>query len=651
MYEHALARVSPARTRENAGPDRVLPSTTVLGLFEEHAAQHPDAPALNCGNQRLSYGSLNEAADSLAHRLRCRGAGPGRPTAVCVDRSVDLVIGLLAVWKTGGVYLPVDPGLPSERIEFILDDVSADLLLTTRHLTGRQALNGIRRILTDEPMARDLATAAGAAGPTAVSPPASPAAGPLDPAYVIYTSGSTGRPKGVRVGHRSLLNVTLELAAEMSCGPGDRWLAMAAAGFDIAMAELSVPLATGAELVLTTEEQLRDPRALVRIVGERGITRMQAVPSQWRLLLDAGFGAPELVAMVGGEPLTVGLARELRPRVSGLLNGYGPTETTVLSTLWRVPGEVTDISIGAPIANTRLALLDEHLAPVGTGEAGELCIAGAGVALGYVNRPELTADRFVPEPGGPAGSLMYRTGDRCRWRADGLLEFIGRADGQVKIRGQRIELGEVEARLGVMPGVAGVVVTVYDQGSGGPALAAYVVAEAGSAAPTAAEVREFGRAALPSSMVPSLVVALDRFPLTANGKVDRRALPDPAAAALRADPPTPTASPEPEPEPLKAPAPATAPAPVEDLPPTPPPTTTLLAEVCEICRDVLGVPQVLPGDDLADLGGHSLSMMQIAGVMSARWNADIPVELFFEYDTVAEVAEAIRLIRAGAPVS
>lgn len=634
MPESAPVLVRPDRSAGRPGPEHTLPGLTVLDLFAGHAARTPDAPALTCGEQQLSYGRLNEAADRLADTLRGRGAGPGTRTAVFLDRSVDLVVGLLAIWKTGGVHLPVDPALPAERIEFILDDSSVELLLSNSELADRLPVNGTPLVLIAEPPSASASGAVSGAVSATASVPGPDAA---DPAYVIYTSGSTGVPKGVEVGHRSLLNVVLELGREMPCGPGNRWLAMAAAGFDIAMAELTVPLATGAELVLATEAQLRDPRALVRLIREHGVTRMQAVPSQWRLLLDAGFDAPGLVAMVGGESLGVGLARELRARVSGLFNGYGPTEATVLCSLWRVPEGADEISIGAPIANTRFHLLDEDLAPVGAGEIGELCIAGAGVALGYVNRPELTAERFVPEPGGPAGSLMYRSGDRCRWRSDGLLEFVGRTDGQVKIRGHRIELGEVEARLGAMPGLAGAVAVVHEPAGGVPVLAAYVVPQAQAAPPTAAEVREFAGTALSSAMVPSLVVVLDAFPLTPNGKVDRRALPDPSAPATGSGPAAPSAGSGPSAGPG---LPAAGPAPAG--------VTGLLAEVCEICREVLKVDRVLPGDDLADLGGHSLSMMQIAGVMHARWQVDIPVQVFFDHDTVAEVAEAIGLIRSGA---
>jgi amino acid adenylation domain-containing protein len=549
--------------------------------------------------------------------------------AVCLDRSVDLVAGLLAVWQVGGIYLPVDPALPAERIRFMLDDSAVDLVLSAARLTDRLPTSTRPLVLADDP-AIDLADPADPADTTGTNDPPGTTDTPdtagsrrtdgAEPAYLIYTSGSTGRPNGVLVSHDSLLNAVLELAERLSCRPGERWLAVAGAGFDIAMAELTVPLTTGAELVLATDEQLRDPHALVGLIREHGINRMQAVPSQWRPLLEAGFAAPDMLAMVGGEPLPQNLARELRARVAGLVNGYGPTEATVLSTLWWVPEDVTEISIGGPIANTRLHLLNEDLAPVGPGEVGELYIAGAGVALGYASRPDLTRERFLAEPAGPVGSRMYRTGDRCRLRQDGLLEFVGRADGQVKIRGNRVELGEVEARLGAMPALAGAVAAVHDQGTaGGPMLVAYVVAKVGTGAPNAASVREFAQASLPSSMVPSLVMVLDAFPLTPNGKIDRRALPDPAPLADSAA--------------LAGPA--------------GPAVMGLLAEVCEICREVLGVERVLPDDDLADLGGHSLTMMQIAGVMRARWHVEIPLEVFSDNDTVAEVAEAIGGIRSG----
>lgn len=593
------------------GPVRELPPTTVLGLFEAHAAATPDAPAVTCGEQRLSYAELDTHAEAVAAALRALGLRRGDRVAVCLDRSADLPVALLAVWKAGAVYVPVDLAYPAERVRLLLADSAAAAVLSRSDLAA-QLPPGQAPVIALEALPA-------AVGPV---PPGPAAARPDDPAYVVYTSGSTGTPKGVRVGHRALLNVVAELARELDCGPGDRWLAVAAAGFDISLAELGVPLASGAELVLASDAELREPRLLVRLVRERAVTRMQAVPSQWRLLLDAGLDAPALVAMTGGESLGVNLARELRARVAGLFNGYGPTETTVLSTLWRVPPQPEAVSLGRPIANTRLHLLDEALRPVPDGETGELCIAGAGVTDGYPSRPELTAERFVAEPGGAADSLMYRTGDRCRRRADGSLEFVGRADDQVKVNGRRIELGEVEAALSAMPGVAGVAVTAHE-GPGGAALVAYLLPEPGAPAPDAAAVRAFGRTRLPAALVPGRVVVLDRFPLTAHGKVDRRALPAPATD------PAPHPHPNPHPDP-QAEAPA----------------DPILAEVSAIVRETLGLPQVHPTDDLADLGATSLTLMQLASRMHARWNRDVPLELFFDNETVAEVAAAVTALLA-----
>jgi amino acid adenylation domain-containing protein len=438
-----------------------------------------------------------------------------------------------------------------------------------------------------------------------------------DSACLIYTSGSTGTPRAVRVGHRALLNVVLALADAMGCGPGDTWLTMASATFDISLAEFCVPLTTGAALVVTSERDLRDAGALVRLIAEHRVTRMQAVPSQWRALLDAGFDAPDMVAMTGGEALTARLADELRARVGALFNGYGPTETTVLSTLWPVPPRARDIAIGTPIANTRLYVLDDHGQPVADGEPGELHIAGTGVARGYRGRPDLTEQLFLPDPDGPLGSRRYRTGDRVRRRADGALEFLGRDDGQVKVRGQRVELGEVEARMADHPKVAGVAAKVHDD-----TLVAYVVLTASQAA-TPAALREHAGRLLPPAMVPSLFVLLDAFPLTPHGKIDKAALAVPERTPADAAPSRPDGS-----------GGSDGSNGLDGM-------DAVTAALCEICREVLGIPVVRPEDDLFDLGAHSLVLMQIIGRLGLVLGATIPVDILYDADLVSDVAAAV----------
>lgn len=577
------------------GPRRALPEGTVGDLFSRRAAEAPDAVALIDEDGPVGYRALDAAVAEAAGRLVAAGVRPGDTVAVLTRRSARLLAAMLAVWRVGGSYLPVDPGHPAARISFLLDDAGA---VASVHDEG-PGPGGVRV----EPLAPAPELREGRETQAGDPDPAPPGA---DSAYLIYTSGSTGTPKAVRVGHRALLNVVLELADAMGCGPGDTWLTMAAATFDISLAEFCVPLATGAALVVTSERDLRDAGALVGLVREHRVTRMQAVPSQWRALLDAGFDAPDLVAMTGGEALTVNLARELRGRVAALFNGYGPTETTVLSTLWPVPPDAAGIAIGAPIANTRLSVLDDRGRPVAAGEPGELHIAGTGVALGYAGRPGLTGELFLPDPDGPPGSRRYRTGDRVRLRPDGLLEFLGRDDGQVKVRGQRVELGEVEARLADHPKVAGVAAKVHDD-----TLVAYAVLTSEQAA-TPAELREHAERLLPPAAVPSLVVLLEEFPLTANGKVDKAALALPART------------------------------PAEEAPWQPDGSDHITAALCEICREVLGNPAVRPEDDLFDLGAHSLVLMQILGRLGLVLGVTIPIDILYDADLVSDVAAAVR---------
>lgn len=584
------------------GADREVPQSTVLHHIERQAAHNPAAVAVASGGRELCYGDMIEAAGRTAVALRLNGVEAGDRVAVCAERGTDLLVGMLAAWTAGATYLPIDPAHPEDWISYVLHDASVRAVLSPRALSWRMRGYGLPVAV----IGQALHSAPGGAG-----------AGPRPDgaAYVIYTSGSTGRPKGVEVGHRALLNVVRELGAATRCGTGDRWLSMAPASFDISMAEFCVPLAHGARLVVPSEKDLRDARVLVRMIGEHRVTRMQAVPSQWRMLLDAGFDGPSVIGMVGGEAVPAPLAQRLRDRLRLLLNGYGPTETAVLSTLWPVPGAVSGVSLGDPIANTRLYVVGERLDLVPAGTAGELCIAGAGLATGYIGHPARTAERFVPDPFGAPGSRMYRTGDRCRW--DGELTYLGREDGQVKVRGQRVELGEVEARLAEHPGVAGAAVALRGPAGAAETLVAYLVPAPG-ASPDPDEVRVHAARTMPPAMVPNAVVVLAEFPLTPNGKVDRAALPWPP--------------------PDRAPdggADGTGEDPV-------------LREVRELCRQVLQVDRVAADDDLFALGGHSLAIMQIAARIQSEWGVEIPIQVFDDAENVAELAQAVARARAAA---
>ncbi|MFG2819502.1 amino acid adenylation domain-containing protein [Kitasatospora sp. NPDC048365] len=598
-----------------AGAERALPDGGVLDLFEARAQAAPDAIALVCRGERHTYGRLDRAADAAARRLAAAGVGRGTTVAVATTRSAASVVAMVAVWKLDAVVLPVDPRHPDDRIAFLLDDAGAGAVLADGASAPRFGSFGPPVVPVTDGLPEEAADTAEPLAPR----------GPVtdrSPAYLLYTSGSTGQPKGVRGSHRALLNVVLELADALRTTPESRWATLAPWTFDISLGELWVPLATGARLVVPTEEELRDAAALVRLLAAEGVDRMQAVPAQWTALLDAGFDGPSTRAMTGGEALTPALAQRLRPRLADLVNGYGPTETTVLSTLWRVPADLADgavTAIGRPIANTRAYLLDDLRRPVAPGEPGELYLAGAGVTLGYLNRPALDAERFSDEPGVP-GSRCYRTGDRCRIGPGGVLEYLGREDGQVKLRGQRIELGEVESRLAEHPGLGAAAATVHED-----TLIAFVVPAAhGESAPTGAQVRAHMAALVPEALVPGVVVTLDRLPLTAHDKVDRAAL-----SALAAD---------------RA-------APAEAAEPGEPRTTaagSLVDEVCGLCQEVLGVPLITPADDLFALGAHSLAMMQLAARLGTLTGVEVPTTLIYDAETVADLVEELRALLPGA---
>ncbi|MGW0789318.1 amino acid adenylation domain-containing protein [Streptomyces sp. NPDC002911] len=554
-----------------------VPDTTVADLFAAQALRTPDAPAVRHGDTGLTYRELSARADRIAAELRTRGAGPGSLIALQLRRNPDLPAALLAVQSVGAAYLPVDPALPPRRIAALLAD--ARPLLVLHHDDGLTVTAG----------------------------PEEPAPVPANTAYVTYTSGSTGRPKGVVVPHSALTNLVLALRERLAVGGDDRVLAAAPASFDMSVPELYIPLVTGAAIVLADQEALRDPDELSALLDKHRVTVMQATPSLWQALAARRPDRLRHVrAVVGGEAVPAEPAGELTGLTESLLACYGPTETTVWSTAHPVTGRTTaaTVPLGRPLWNTRCYVLDAGLRPVPPGVTGELYVAGAGVATGYLHRPALTATRFVPDPFGPAGQRMYRTGDLASWTAEGILRFHGRTDDQVKIRGHRVEPGEIEAVLTRHEDVDAAAVAVHDRGTDDRRLVGYVV-------PSGADLHSVGAHLarhLPDYMVPSRLLALDRLPLSANGKLLRDRLPEPDWAAAGDSPP---------PENLR-----------EHL-------------MCALFAEVLDVPRVGPGDHFFELGGHSLLAARLTDRVRTVLGLEPTIRNVFEAATPAALTRLL----------
>ncbi|RYJ21858.1 non-ribosomal peptide synthetase [Streptomyces sp. L-9-10] len=572
--------------RRNA-TDHDVPAATVAELFAAHVLRAPDAPAVHHGETVLTYRELSERADRVAAELSARGAGPGSLVALELRRGPDLPAALLAVQSTGAACLPLDPALPPRRIAALLAD-------------ARPAL-----VVRDD------------GGLTVTAGPGQPALVPEGTAYVTYTSGSTGRPKGVVVPHSALVNLVLALRERLAVGAADRVLAAAPAGFDMSKPELYLPLVTGAAMVLAGQDTLREPDELSALLDRHRVTVMQATPSLWQALVTRRPDRLRHIrAVIGGEAVPAPLAAELTGLTASLLACYGPTETTVWSTAHPVGRETTaTVPLGRPLWNTRCYVLDARLRPVPPGVTGELYVAGAGVATGYLHRPALTATRFVPDPFGSAGNRMYRTGDLASWTAGEVLLFHGRTDDQVKIRGHRVELGEIEAVLARHEDVDAAAVAVHDRNADDRRLVGYVV-------PADADLPSVGAHLarhLPDHMVPARLLALDRLPLSANGKLLRDRLPEPDWAPGGEDEVVP-------PENLR-----------EHL-------------MGELFAEVLGLPRVGPGDNFFELGGHSLLAARLTDRVRTVLGLEPTIRNVFEAATPAALSRLLdRASPDGAP--
>jgi amino acid adenylation domain-containing protein len=568
-------------------------------------AAHAERVALRSGAHRLSYVVLDRRATQLARALRRRGIGRGMLVGLCVSRAVGMVVAQLGILKAGAAYVPLDPAYPAERLAYMAEDAQLALLVSETEFVPLLDWPRERTLLLDAD-----ASLVHAESEAALAPEPALDAQPQDPAYVIYTSGSTGRPKGVRVPHGAVVNFLLSMAREPGLDAGDVLVAVTTLSFDIAVLELLLPLCVGAQVVLASREQVLDGRALRALLESSAASVMQATPSSWRMLIESGWqGSPGFKALIGGEALAPDLAQQLLARCGSLWNLYGPTETTVWSSCWKVVAPEQGIRIGRPIANTQVHVLDEHGQRCPIGVAGEIFIGGAGVTLGYHDRPELTAQRFVRDPFSDAPQArMYRTGDRGRWTHDGQLEHLGRLDDQVKVRGHRIELGEIESVLAEHAQVARAVVIVREDRPGDARLVAYVVARQGASAPDATGLREHLRSRLPSYMLPQHFIALAELPLLPNGKIDRKALPAPAQVTDEHS------------------------AASNELP-----QTTAEQLVAQIWQELLNIPHVVRTDNFFDLGGHSLLAMRALHLLQQR--AGIVLELRrLVFENLAQIA-------------
>jgi amino acid adenylation domain-containing protein len=565
-------------------------------LFETHATRTPDAIAVTFGEAQLTYGELNRRANQLAHYLRSLGVGPERLVGLCLERSLDTMIGVLGVLKSGGAYVPIDPTYPRDRLAFMIADSRVDVLLTHERLldlfSGHRAT--VACLDSDWEMIARHSVENPTSGVTADNI-----------AYVIYTSGSSGRPKSVLVPHRGACNVAEVEHRELDVKPTDCILQFASLSFDASMCEFLIAARAGAALCLARHHSLLPGPALVRLLRDQQISAVLLPPSALAALPVDDLPALRTIA-VEGEAFSADLVERWANAGRRFFNLYGPTETTIFTTMAECVDGTRRPHIGRPIANTRVYVLDRSLEPVPIGVPGELHIGGIGVSRGYLNRPELTAERFIPDPFGDGGRL-YKTGDLVRYRSDGSLEFLGRVDHQVKVRGFRIEPGEIESALMQHPDVRDAVALAREDVPGDKRLVAYVVCAPGTT-PTTTELRQFLQLRLPEFTIPSMFLLLDALPLMPNGKVDRAALPPPDKAR-----------------------PAVTPSYVA-------PHSELEKALTVIWQELLGLEKVGILDNFFDLGGHSLLIVRLQSRLEALLNVPVSVVDLFRHPTISALA-------------
>jgi amino acid adenylation domain-containing protein len=584
--------------------------SSVTDWFRKQAHTTPANIAVAKAADTVTYAELDRTSDALAVALQSRGIGPDSLVGLYLHRGPALVTALLGILKAGGAYLPLDPALPAQRLAYILEDSGVSTVLTEEALREQLGLPAERVLLFE--------SIASAADATEQNAPVD-GAGPDHLAYMIYTSGSTGNPKGTGVSRSALLNLLASLLDAPGLSEKDTLVAVSTISFDIATLEVLGPLMRGARLEIAATEEVLDPEALAALMDRASATVMQATPATWRMLVDSGWmGRPELRMWSGGEALTPALADDLLARGRELWNLYGPTETTIYSARHRVRSGEDPVLIGKPISGTRMYVLNEFQQPVAVGVTGELYIAGDGLARGYWQQPELTAQRFVKNPFGAPGERMYRTGDNARFRPGGQLQLLGRVDQQIKLRGYRIELGEIEAALGRHPAVLQAVVLSVGEGSA-QRLVAFLLEESPGSIDMD-DIRTWLRERLPEYMVPSRFVAVESMPLSPAGKVDRRQLAAQQAAA-RGE---------------------------ERAPGLLRPRSEMEARVAKVWSEVLGVESIDVRDNFFDVGGHSLLLVRVHAQLRAELGLDLSIVDLFRYSTVETVAARLSQLQQPA---
>ncbi len=612
MLEHSNGQENGAAPESDSPSDRIIPkgvagvalehdrARCLHHLLEESARLTPDRVAVTAGGATRSFAGVDAFGNRLARLLREIGVATGDVVAFCLDRIVDLPGSMAGILKSGAAYLPLDPAHPMQRLRNTLAEAGPACIVTTQDHGAIFEGLGIPILMLDRDAAR-----------LAAQPDTAPQVevGPGDLAYVLYTSGSTGRPKGVEVEHRNVVAFLEAMRREPGLGPHDTLLGITTLSFDIAGLEVWLPLMVGARLVLASRAEIMRTSDLLVLMNEVDATVMQATPVIWRSLVESGWaGKPNLRALCGGEALPKDLAASLVPRVRELWNLYGPTETTVWSTAERVTDPEKPISIGHPIANTTVYILDQSGRSVGPDVAGELYIGGEGVARGYRGRADLTNESFRTIDTAWRPARIYRTGDLARFDGEGRLIYLGRRDGQVKIRGHRIELAEIEGALNAHPLVRHAVVAAFEVGSD-LRLAAFMVVEP-SGDVTGSELRQHLRALLPDVMIPQHYVPLDTLPRTTNGKVDRGALPNPFLNARRA-----RVGHE-------------------------PPATELERTIARVWRDLLGIETISANDNFFEIGGHSLLSVRAVSAIKSETGLELNPRSFF-YNTLRQLAASM----------